>query len=40
MSVIWIFALVHAADLLKCIIGYVLLKKGVWVKNIVSDPQT
>ena len=36
LSVVWIFALVHAADLLKCLIGYILLKKGVWVKNIVK----
>lgn len=35
LSVVWIFALVHVADLLKCVIGYVLLKKGVWVRNIV-----
>ena len=37
LSVVWIFGLVHAADLLKCIIGYILLKKGVWVRNIVAD---
>ena len=37
LSVIWIFALVHAADLLKCLIGYILLKRGVWVKNIVQE---
>jgi Na+-driven multidrug efflux pump len=37
LSVVWIFALVHAADLLKCLIGYILLKRGVWVKNIVQE---
>ena len=37
MSVIWIFALVHMADLLKCLIGFILLKKGVWVRNIVKN---
>ena len=36
LPVVWIFALVHAADLLKCLIGYILLRKGVWVKNIVA----
>ena len=35
ISAVGIFALVHAADLLKCIVGYVLLKKNVWMKNIV-----
>jgi len=37
LSVVWIFGLVHVADLLKCIIGYILLKKGVWVRNIVAE---
>ena len=32
-----IFALVHAADLIKCIIGFVLVKKGVWLRNIVKN---
>ena len=32
-----IFALVHAADLIKCVIGFVLVKKGVWLKNIVKN---
>ena len=36
ISVVWVFALVHAADILKCIIGYILVKKGVWVRNIVT----
>ena len=35
-----IFAAVHAADLIKCVIGYVLVKKGVWVKNIVKEETT
>ena len=36
LSVIVIFAIVHAADLIKCVIGYVLVKKNVWMKNIVA----
>ncbi len=31
-----IFALVHTADLLKCAVGYLLIKKEVWIKNIVN----
>ena len=38
MHVIAIFAVVHAMDLIKCVIGYVLVKKNVWMKNIVDDP--
>ena len=33
----WVFALVHAADLIKCLVGYILLKKNVWMKNIVKN---
>ena len=36
MHVIGIFAIVHAVDLVKCVIGYVLVKKNVWMKNIVA----
>ncbi len=32
-----IFALVHTADLIKCIIGFILIKKGVWLQNIVKN---
>lgn len=32
-----IFALVHCADLIKCVIGFVLIKKGVWLRNIVKE---
>lgn len=31
-----IFALIHAADLLKCAVGFILIKKGVWLRNIVK----
>lgn len=36
MNVIAIFAIVHAADLIKCAVGAVILKKGLWMKNIVA----
>ncbi len=36
MHVIGIFAIIHAADLIKCVIGYVLVKKNVWIRNIVA----
>lgn len=31
-----IFAIVQAADFIKVIIGYVLVKKGVWISNIAA----
>lgn len=36
LYVLWIFALVQAADWVKCVIGAVLVKKGVWMHNIVK----
>lgn len=36
MPVIMIFAMVQISDWIKCIIGFVLVKKGVWLQNIVA----
>lgn len=36
MPVIAIFAMVQIADWIKCVIGFVLVKKGVWLQNIVA----
>lgn len=36
LPVIAVFALVKAGDLLKCILGFILVKKGMWIQNLVS----
>lgn len=36
LPVIAIFAMVQIADWIKCVIGFVLVKKGVWLQNIVA----
>ncbi len=36
IPVIAIFAMVQIADWIKCVIGFVLVKKGVWLQNIVA----
>lgn len=36
MYVVFIVVMVQLGDLLKCIIGFILVKKGVWLQNIVS----
>ena len=36
LYVIWLFLIVQGADLVKCVIGVVLVKKGVWMQNIVK----
>lgn len=35
-SIFIIYALIQAADLIKVLVGYVLIKKGVWVTNLVE----
>ena len=37
LDVISCFVLVNAADLIKCIVGFILLVKGIWIQNIVND---
>lgn len=34
--VVMIFAFVQMGDWIKCVIGFILVKKGVWLQNIVS----
>lgn len=36
LEIVPIYILCHAADLIKMALGYILLKKGVWIRNIVS----
>ncbi len=38
LSVFVIYTIVQSADILKVIIGSVLIKKGVWISNLVSEP--
>jgi putative MATE family efflux protein len=36
LSVLLIYTIVQAADIIKLIVGYILIKKGVWISNIVD----
>ena len=36
LHVVLIYCLVQMADWIKCVIGFVLVKKGVWLQNIVA----
>lgn len=36
MSIIAVYFCVQAADIIKCIFGYILIKKGIWVNNMVG----
>ncbi len=37
LDVIWIFAAVFLTELTKCVLGVILVKKGVWMNNIVKS---
>ena len=39
LPVIGIYALVQLGDIIKCIIGFILVKKGVWLQNIVAHEE-
>lgn len=39
LFVVVIFACVNIADWIKCVIGFVLVKKGVWLQNIVAQEE-
>ena len=38
LGVLAIYAIVNGMEIFKDLFGYILLKKGVWIQNIVSDP--
>lgn len=35
-SVLWIFISVQIGGLVKCILGFILVKRGIWIRNIVA----
>lgn len=39
LSVLIIYTTIMAADIIKILVGYVLVKKGVWVTNLVDEIQ-
>ena len=36
VPVLGVYAIVQSADMIKVIVGYILIKKGVWVTNLVD----
>ena len=37
MSIISLFAICQSSEFIKCVFGFVLVKKGAWAKNIVDE---
>ena len=31
---------VQALELVKCVVGFIMVKKGVWIRNIVAHKET
>lgn len=40
MNIVPLYLITQASDSLKCVIGFILVRKGVWVNNIVADKGT
>ena len=38
LGIIGVFLCVQLVNLLKCVLGFVFVKRGVWIKNIVTGP--
>lgn len=36
LPVIAVYAMVQLGDIIKCVIGFILVKKGIWLQNIVA----
>ena len=36
LSIAYVYIIVQGVDIIKCIIGFVLVKKGIWLNNIVA----
>lgn len=37
MPIVPLFLCIQMLDLLKCLVGYIMIRKGVWIQNIVED---
>lgn len=37
LPILPVFATVHFINIIKCVVGFVFVKKGLWVRNIVED---
>ena len=37
LSIYWIFPIVNSLEIIKCMIGYIMLKKNLWINNITVE---
>jgi Na+-driven multidrug efflux pump len=36
LNIVTVYLLVQSLDIIKCILGFILVKKGIWIRNIVK----
>ncbi len=37
LTIFWIFPIVNSLEIIKCMIGYIMLKKNLWINNITVE---
>lgn len=37
LPIVWVYLSCQLIEMLKCFVGYILVKKGIWLQNIVAD---
>ena len=40
VPLVTMYALCQGIELIKCVIGFILVKKGVWLHNLVSQKES
>jgi Na+-driven multidrug efflux pump len=36
LNILWIYGAIQALNLIKCIVGYIFIKKGYWINRVVA----
>ena len=36
MNIVAVYLCVQLADFIKCVLGFVLVRRGIWIQNIVA----
>ena len=36
MPIVWLYVVVQSIEFVKCIVGYILIKKGIWINNLIG----
>lgn len=40
LPILWVYAVCQALNVIKCILGFVFVKKGIWIRSVVSPDET